>query len=86
MNGRIVERADRQMNRWTNTRMMTDVPARTGAARADETPGTMSQGMPALAKALSSLPTLEKVEGQPPFSLTTSLPCHWATAQRLEGT
>lgn len=30
--------------------------------------------MPAAASALSSLPTLENVEGQPPFSLTTSWP------------
>lgn len=59
----------------TRTTNMPTTPASTGAAVADDTPGTSSYASPAAASAAASLLTREKVLGQPPLSRTTDLPC-----------
>jgi hypothetical protein len=51
------------------------LPASSGAASALDTPGTSSQGHPAVVKAAASLLTRLNTAGQPPFKRTTRLPC-----------
>ena len=57
---------------------------RRGAAIADVTPGTTSNGMPAAASASASSPPRPNTNGSPPFSRTTRWPrCARADHQAL---
>ena len=55
-------------------RWVTGIPARAGTAKAEETPGTTSQAMPAASSASASSPPRPNTNGSPPFSRTTVLP------------
>ena len=57
------------------TKALWRAPASSGAASADDTPGTSWKGVPAAASAAISPDTREKVDGHPPLSRTTLLPC-----------
>ncbi len=50
------------------------IPADDGAASADETPGTISNRSFSFINSSASSPPREKMNGSPPFSLTTSFP------------
>lgn len=62
------------------------LPASSGPASAEQTPGTSRNGTPAAARAAISPETREKVEGQPPLSRTTRLPCVQGTCDPLSAT
>jgi hypothetical protein len=68
------------------------MPAMAGAARALDTPGTTSQGIPAAARASASSPPRPNTNGSPPFSRTTRLPRRapriinrWIVSWSIEG-
>ena len=58
---------DEAMPRW-----VTGTPADAGAAKAEETPGTTSQGTPAPRSICASSPPRPKTKGSPPLSRTTT--------------
>ncbi len=53
-------------------RWVTGMPATAGTPKADVTPGTTSQGIPACCKTSTSSPPRPKRNGSPPFSRTTT--------------
>ena len=53
-------------------RWVTGIPTAAGTPKADVTPGTTSQGMPACASTSTSSPPRPKRNGSPPFSRTTT--------------
>ena len=55
-------------------RWVRGIPADAGPARADETPGIISNRNFSFINASASSPPREKMNGSPPFSLTTSFP------------
>ena len=57
-----------------SARCVTGMPAYAGAAIADVTPGSTSNGTPAATSASASSPPRPKTNGSPPFSRTTRLP------------
>jgi len=63
---------------WQRPRWVTGMPARAGAAIAEEIPGTTSKGTPAAARASPSSPPRPNTKGSPHFSRTTRLPARAA--------
>ena len=55
------------------------MPARAGAARAEESPGTTSQGTPAASSASASSPPRPSTKGSPPLRRTTRFPSRAAS-------